>query len=51
MSKLEIIIMDEPTNALIRNTISQQSIWVFIVMSIVCTLAGAWWFTKRDIAA
>lgn len=37
-------------DALIRNIISHQSIWVFVIVSLVCTLVGAWWFTKRDVA-
>lgn len=38
------------SDALIKNTLAVESVWVFIVVAIVCTVAGGWWFMKRDVA-
>ena len=38
------------SDALIRNTIDDISIWVFLGVIVVFTVVGAIWFKKRDIA-
>ena len=40
----------DSSNALIHNTLNTTSVLVFAGLAIVCTLVGAWWFKKRDIA-
>ncbi|KKP88724.1 MAG: hypothetical protein UR93_C0009G0012 [Berkelbacteria bacterium GW2011_GWA2_35_9] len=36
--------------ALLENKIEWQSIWVFVIITIIFTIIGAWWFNKRDIS-
>lgn len=37
-------------DALIKNIVNSESILVFIITALICTIIGAWRFSKRDIA-
>ena len=37
-------------DALIKNIVNSESILVFILTALICTIIGAWRFSKRDIA-
>jgi hypothetical protein len=37
-------------DALIQHIINAETYWVFIGISIVCTISATIWFTKRDVA-
>jgi ABC-2 type transport system permease protein len=37
-------------SAVVDNIISASSIWVFGILAIIFTIAGAYWFNRRDIA-
>ena len=40
----------DASKAIVHNTIKEEAIWVFVGVIIVCTLAGVYWFNKRDVA-
>ncbi len=37
-------------DALIRNTLDATDVLVFAAVALGCTLVGAWWFSRRDVA-
>ncbi|MBU2236105.1 hypothetical protein KKA01_03535, partial [Patescibacteria group bacterium] len=36
--------------AIINNSIGASSIWVFGILAIIFTVAGAYWYNRRDFA-
>ncbi len=38
------------SNALIKNMLTVESVWVFIAVAVVCTAIGSWRFKQRDVA-